>query len=136
MTATVTETHPAVRCDATEVQRVLDIVRARFPYFLLSNKNIDAVWSWLWRHEAVGGFTENNVEAAVRVLDYAGQLEHPQPAAPPKPVVPPEPIEEPELLLPGQISVHAGEFELRRPNVSPAQVRDYLKRLRAHNKTT
>jgi hypothetical protein len=127
------ETHPAVRCDSGEVQRVLDIVRARYPYFLLSDKNLDAVWAWIWRHEAVGGWTEYNVSCAIRVLDYAGQLEHAPPAAPPKPVAPPEPIEEPELLSPGQISIHASEWELRQPEVTPAQVRDYLKRLRAHN---
>jgi hypothetical protein len=124
-----TETHPAVRCNPTEVQRVLDVVRGLYPYLLLSQTNISAIWDWLWRHEAVGGFNEHNVGVAVRVLDYAGQLERAQPAAPPKPAVPPAPPEPEEHLEPGEISIRAEEFELRQS--TPAQIRSYLRRLRA-----
>jgi hypothetical protein len=125
------ETHPAIISNATEVSRVLDVVRGLYPYLLLSHKNIDAIWGWLWRHEAVGGFNEHNVGVAVRVLDYAGELERAQPVAPPKPVVPPAAPEPEEHLEPGEISIRAEEFELQQS--TPAQIRSYLRRLRAAN---
>jgi hypothetical protein len=127
------ETHPSVHCDAAEVQRVLEIMRRRFPYLLLSVKDVDLIWHWLWQNEAVGGFSEYNVNAALIILDYAKQLEHCPTPAPPKPAVPPTPIEPAEVLLKGEISIKAGRWELEQ--ASPAQIRSYLKRLRAHNKT-
>jgi hypothetical protein len=122
----MTETHPSVHCEAAEVQRVLEIMRARFPHLPLSVKDVDLIWHWLWQNEALDGFNEHNVNVAVTVLDYAKLLEHTPPPAPPKPALPPTPV---EVLKPGEISIHAGERELRQ--LTPSQLRDHLKRLRA-----
>jgi hypothetical protein len=93
-------------------------------------KNRELIIDWI-NEIADGVFSPANLDAAGHILRYK-LLVYPPPA--PAVVAPQEPIEEPETLSPGQISIHASEWELRQPEVTPAQVRDYLKRLRAYNK--
>jgi hypothetical protein len=77
-------------------------------------------------------YTVENVRVAVRVLGYPfdklDRQKPPVPTPPPQPVVV-EPTEPAEILEPGQLSIHASEWELR--HATPVQLKDYLRRARA-----
>lgn len=121
--------HAAVYAPAEKIRETLAIIQAEDPTFASSNRNIEAIFDFLWENDVVGGWSLENVRKAVQILSYpADKLERVQPRpAPPPPPVAPEPEPE-EILEPGQLSIHASEAELRK--ASPAQLKDFLKRAR------
>lgn len=123
----------AIYSDPSNTRRIMAEIKKEFPQLDAgSEKNLIAIFSFLQDEDAVGGFTLENVRVAVAALSYPEEkLERvPLPSPPPPP--PPAPTEPEEVLRPGQLSIHATRQELEK--ASPAQIRDYLKRLRAHQK--
>jgi len=109
-----------------KIREVIAAIQAEDPTFSPSEKNIGLIFTWLQDIDAAGGFTLENVRVAVKVLGYQNAIERvPPPPPPPPPVVEPEPV---EILQPGEISIHASEWELRR--ATPEQIRSYIRRLR------
>jgi hypothetical protein len=101
------------------------------PMIVDAPKNRELIIDWV-NETADGVFSPAILEVAAHVLRY--KLLVYQPQAPPV-VIPQVPVEPPEVLGANQLSIKSNEWELRQPTVSPAMIRDYLKRLRAHNKT-
>ena len=122
----------AIRADVPEIRRVIAEIKKKFPWYADSgpagNANLSKIFSWLQDNDAADGWTQHNVEVAVEVLHpdleydpaYIPSQPPPPPSAPPKPPA--------EVLQPGQLSIHAGKQQIRK--ASPAEILDYLKRLR------
>lgn len=98
-----------------------------------TEKNGDLIREFLESHGFE--FTLDNTRKAIQVLACNSSLpsklefRKPNPPAPQPPPAPPEPITPVEVLSPGQLSIHASEWELKQ--ASPAQLKDYLKRARS-----
>ena|SRR5438046_2578585 len=124
--------HAAVIGTPEKIREVLAVIKSENPTFdSASSKNIQALFRWLWENDVADGFSLQTARVAVMALSYpVDKLERvppPAPPPPPSPVVEPEPV---EVLEHGQISIHASEWELRQPGVTPGQIKDYLRRLR------
>jgi hypothetical protein len=122
-----------IRADVPEIRRVIAEIKKKFPWLAdtgeAGNRNLAKIFSWLQDNDAADGWTQHNVEIAVQVL--LPELESDRDYVPPQPLQPTRPVvEQPpaEKLEPGQLSIKATQQDLKK--ATPAQIKDYLKRLR------
>lgn len=122
------KTHAAVISTPEKIREIIAGIKKKFPWYGDNQANLRKIFDWLWENDAVGGFDQHNVEVAVEILHP--ELEYDPAYVPPKPPPPPPAPPKPptEVLEPGQLSIHAGERELKK--ATPAQILDYLRRVR------
>jgi hypothetical protein len=126
----------AVISTPEKIREIIAEIKKEAPWYADSGtageSNLWKIFSWLQENDAVGGFSLPKVRVAVAALSYPqDRLERilPPPAQPPPPT---PPVNHEEVLESGQLSIHATKQELEK--ASPAQIRDYLKRLRTQQK--
>jgi hypothetical protein len=104
---------------------------AENPTFADTERNGELIAQFLVEHHCE--FTLENCRKAVQILSYPFDKLDRQKTPVPPPAPPPvieEPAEPVEVLEPGQLSIHASEWELWQQSVTPAQLKDYLRRVR------
>jgi hypothetical protein len=114
--------HAAIYAPPEKSREIMAAVKAETPLLIISEKNTEKIFHWLWENDAVGGFTLENVRCAVAVLGNA--LDRVPPPPPPPP-----PKREPEKLETWQLPLTATKQQLH--NADPKALKDYLARARA-----
>jgi hypothetical protein len=122
----------AVISSPEKIREVLAVIKSEDPTFAATEKNVEAIFQWLWENEAEGGFTLPNVRVAVKLLE--GQLERVVPAPPPAPVEAPSPPPIDYWALSDQDELPLDTPEWRLRTATKAQLHSFLKRAEAERK--
>jgi hypothetical protein len=120
----------AVTATPEKIREVMAAIKAEDSSFIISEKNIEKIFYWLWENDAADGFTLQNVRTAIAVLGDEIERE----ARPPSPPPPPKPG--PEKLESWQIPLSTPSYAIKQvlAKASATQIKDYLARSRAQQK--